>query len=354
MEHVFKIRTLLPTLFNKKATKVQELFKSCKIVEYFPRLYFMAHNSLSEKIENSTSQSEGDLAPGSNSTERSSVEEEKRSVNSLQGNSLHGDSLQGNSLQGNPGENDFSCLIKVYDNASLATKEWQDLKKLEGYPYVPQILARGNIKADKSLDEHMTVNCLENPLIHPAEQSIISLQHHASKKSKNKNSVKHSLRYLIITMCPGIDLIQYMHDYGPFTVSQIKSIIKNLIDILIYIHGKGVSHGDIKPDNIIYDGKNVYIVDFEGRHTPGYRSPEQEDGQPATYKSDVWGVGTTLYSLLTRRTPFSDRRTMKNGELYYPATWDIELKDFVRALIEPDSELRYTMQQARDHIWLNT
>ncbi|NUP04947.1 MAG: protein kinase [Polyangiaceae bacterium] len=83
-----------------------------------------------------------------------------------------------------------------------------------------------------------------------------------------------------------------------------------------------VIHRDIKPENVLigWDG-NVHLAGFglgkilgrtpdsvagTIRGTPGYMSPEQARGERATVRSDVYGFGILLWSLLTGREPPTD------------------------------------------------
>ena len=80
-----------------------------------------------------------------------------------------------------------------------------------------------------------------------------------------------------------------------------------IVEGLAAIHGIGIVHRDIKPDNILRmeDGRLI-ITDFglatdagnQGNTimvgTPAYMAPEVVMGDPATLRSDVWGLGVVL------------------------------------------------------------
>jgi hypothetical protein len=89
-----------------------------------------------------------------------------------------------------------------------------------------------------------------------------------------------------------------------------------------YLHGELVIHSDLKPSNILVDRNGEpKLVDFgiaklvqdaatapgetSGIQmlTPGYASPEQIRGEPATRRSDIYALGAVLHELLTGSRP---------------------------------------------------
>lgn len=104
----------------------------------------------------------------------------------------------------------------------------------------------------------------------------------------------------------------------------VAELISRVARALEFAHQRGVLHRDIKPSNILID-ENLQprLTDFglsklTGRETsgltlssavlgtPGYLAPEQAAGRAdeVTTAADVYGLGATLYELLTGRTPF--------------------------------------------------
>ena len=97
-----------------------------------------------------------------------------------------------------------------------------------------------------------------------------------------------------------------------------------------YAHGQGILHRELKPGNVLLDGRGEPLVSDFGlakwldstSHltrtltifgTPGYIAPEQVNGSSAALgpASDVYSLGAILFDLLTGRPPFLGEHALK-------------------------------------------
>jgi tetratricopeptide (TPR) repeat protein/predicted Ser/Thr protein kinase len=146
---------------------------------------------------------------------------------------------------------------------------------------------------------------------------------------------------------------------------------------LDHAHGMGILHRDIKPANLLRDRQqHVWVTDFGLAHfqgvsdltttgeTPGtlrYMSPEQAAGQRILDpRTDVYGLGVTLYEMLTARPAFdaSDRhallRQIAESEPIAPRNLDARISRDLETIVlkamakEPDQRYATADSLARD------
>lgn len=120
---------------------------------------------------------------------------------------------------------------------------------------------------------------------------------------------------------------QYLTDNNRITETESWHLLHDVAEGLAYLHAKTppVIHQDIKPDNILINDENRYMItDFgisarirstlrrnQGQESSGgtlaYMGPERFGPSPAPIMaSDIWSLGATMYELLTGMPPYGD------------------------------------------------
>jgi len=111
---------------------------------------------------------------------------------------------------------------------------------------------------------------------------------------------------------------------GGLPIDETLCITIQVASALDFAHRQGIIHRDIKPGNIMLDGRgNAYLGDFgiaqlaDSQSLPAfgtyaYMAPEVAGGRPATPASDIYSLGIVVYEMLVGHRPFEahDRRAL--------------------------------------------
>jgi TolB-like protein/predicted Ser/Thr protein kinase len=158
--------------------------------------------------------------------------------------------------------------------------------------------------------------------------------------------------------------------HEPMSIRRAVELIAKVARTVHYAHAHSILHRDIKPGNILLDGKGEpHLTDFglarlvetestvtrtlEVLGTPSYMAPEQAVGNNAGISSatDVYGLGAVLYQLLTGHPPFAGGTTYETIKLLLdteprqPRLWnskiDRDLSTICLKCLEKDPKRRY-------------
>jgi len=158
---------------------------------------------------------------------------------------------------------------------------------------------------------------------HDAE-AIVQLRHEHVVRVYEAG-VCEGVRYVAMELVPGRMLGDIVSRVAAgreaLGVEHLVRWIAQTARALEYAHQKGLLHRDVKPSNIrIATDDNALLLDFGIAYgssgnaatttrslqgAPTYAAPEQIRGKPADARTDVYGLGATLYRCLTGVVPFA-------------------------------------------------
>lgn len=184
----------------------------------------------------------------------------------------------------------------------------------------------------------------------------------------------------------GGDLLDYIRHEGPLKEDVAKSITKQLLNALVYLHNRNIAHRDLKPENVLLRRRDsapeIVLTDFgfadeivgEGlvvnQHnlrfsggTIGYIAPEIVLGDSHTTAVDMWACGVILYILLSAHKPFSGtddasvRATSMTGDYHFRRdsfrNVSEDAKSLISSLLKVQPTARLTAQSALLHRWMD-
>jgi serine/threonine protein kinase len=128
--------------------------------------------------------------------------------------------------------------------------------------------------------------------------------------------------YLVMELVVGESLGEKVQRDGRMPEAEAVALAVQVCQALHYAHENGVIHRDVKPDNVLVTPQGraklidlglvkVLTADQQltraggGLGTPHFMAPEQfRDARNADLRCDVYGLGATLYQLVTGQLPF--------------------------------------------------
>ena len=185
---------------------------------------------------------------------------------------------------------------------------------------------------DLSLKREVAVKVLHHHLAeHQEARDRFEREAHAVAKLRHDNILEifafsgktAEESYIVTEFIDGSTLKEFISDHS-LKYAEIGAMIAlQVCGALSHAHSLGVLHRDVKPENIMIrrDGV-VKLTDFgiaqmldlrrmtvtgQLLGSPAYMSPEQVEGKPLDFRTDVFAVGIVLYQLVVGDLPFRGR-----------------------------------------------
>eukprot|EP00546_Thalassionema_frauenfeldii_P001398 CAMPEP_0178939012 /NCGR_PEP_ID=MMETSP0786-20121207/26649_1 /TAXON_ID=186022 /ORGANISM="Thalassionema frauenfeldii, Strain CCMP 1798" /LENGTH=741 /DNA_ID=CAMNT_0020617793 /DNA_START=279 /DNA_END=2503 /DNA_ORIENTATION=+ len=197
--------------------------------------------------------------------------------------------------------------------------------------------------------------------------------------------------YLILDLVSGGEMFEHLINYGAYSEADAARLMYEIASALAFLHGVGVVHADLKPENLLLDSKKrvdgvIKLIDFgcavvfdddyvenldnpsaNSNGTTAYWPPERfRKGIKAQYSMDMWAVGVILYIMLTGMHPFDTSGTSTDKEIEdfiqadpnppineeYTGHLSQSAIDLIKSLMNPDPNKRITAYEMLNHSWV--
>ncbi len=179
---------------------------------------------------------------------------------------------------------------------------------------------------------------------------------------------ENGMPYIAMELVSGGSLDKEMEaNPGTMDPARVMKIGQQMADALALAAEQGLVHGDVKPENVLFDADgNAKLVDFglaamqgdsnEIWGTPYYISPEKVRRQKIDYRADIYSLGGTLYHALTGVAPFEGEDATEvvkarfNGPPKKPSEvrpgLPPELDSIIMRMLELEPSMRYPTYQS--------
>ncbi|KAJ0976914.1 hypothetical protein J5N97_012388 [Dioscorea zingiberensis] len=176
--------------------------------------------------------------------------------------------------------------------------------------------------------------------------------------------------YMALESCEGGELFDLISKRGRLSEIEARFYTAEVVEALEYLHGLGLIHCDIKPENLLLtaDG-HIKVADFGSVRpakdsrvtvplnllsentralagTAAYVPPEILNSSPVSPGNDLWALGCTLYHMLAGASPFKDTsewlifQRVISRELIIPEYFSDEASDLIDKLLDMDPTKR--------------
>ena len=270
-----------------------------------------------------------------------------------------------------------------------------------GEVYLTKKEGKSNLFATKKMDRKFA----DQPQVSKYLKNEISILRELNHKNIVKLEdvkVTKNHYYIVMEYCNGGSLSDCLKKYQsifgyPFTQEIVQYIMRQIINVMKYIHSHGIIHRDLKLDNILvnfdsdYDKNNlnmlkaiIKIIDFGlSTHMGNSNLCYSTVGSPINMdpnilikmnenkigintekmlgydqKADIWSLGTICYEMIIGKSAFDSKsmqeliNKVQSGTYSVPSKLSKEIVSFLNAMLQFNAKKRLTCDELSRHAFL--
>lgn len=130
---------------------------------------------------------------------------------------------------------------------------------------------------------------------------------------------------IFMELITGCSLAEYIDHHGALPLQRVRAFARDVLMALVYLHGLGVIHRDVKGANVLVDAQSgcLKLCDYgvsgllhngvtvssallSSHGTPAFMAPEVIRGEPYGRRADVWSFGCALIEMASGKAPWSE------------------------------------------------
>ena len=213
-------------------------------------------------------------------------------------------------------------------------------------PYALKCMRKGQIIALKQVEHVMNEKKILAMCDHPFLLQLAAAYQDADEL------------YMLLELALGGELFTILRERQKFDEPTSRFYGANVAAAFEYLHERKIVYRDLKPENLLLDGKGyLKVVDFGFAKlikdrtwtlcgTPEYLAPETIRNKGHGKGVDWWALGILIYEMMTGFPPFcgdtamSTYKQILEGQLDFPKSMSRAAQDIIRRLLHPSYSKR--------------
>jgi serine/threonine-protein kinase len=209
-----------------------------------------------------------------------------------------------------PGDRVSAYLIELQLGAGGMGWVFRARHQLDGHVVALKVLRDDQLSVDRAVDRMMREAAI-----------LASIRHEGVPRFYECGMLPDGRPWIAMELVEGRPLSETIQR-GQMCADDVVELVDSVAGVLAAAHDRGVTHRDLKPDNVFMTPSSTYpvrVIDWGIAHhlagmrytdineaigTPTYMAPEQARGGSPHGTCDVYGLGVLAYHALAGRPPF--------------------------------------------------